>query len=414
MNDMRKPSTMCGLIVLSFGWIASAGSAGAAMFNASNVAELISAIEAANQNIEADTITLSPGTTFTLTEVNNTTQGATGLPTIADSAALTIVGNGAKIERSTATETLPFRLFDVAAGASLTMENLTLQGGLGTDRGGAIYNEGILALDGVTVENNFARGRRGVTCRCRPGGNGGPGYGGVGGGIYSSGSLLLENSALLNNRAQGGGGGAGSPPGHSGRGGDGRGGGLLVAAGSATLYNSLVTGNSAVGGFGSPPGVAIGGGIYIAGGEVGIDEFTVAHITGNTATTNYPNIYGSYDLVPNLNPLPGDFNHDGTVDAGDYVVWRDSDGPPDGYDTWRANFGRTGAEAAGAHASVPEPSTLTLLLFAAVALVIPAQNPSFPRRREPPFHITALRAKIVAGIGWATSSVRWPVRNRDR
>jgi hypothetical protein len=237
---------------------------------------------------------------------------------------LTILGNGATIERSTATGTPPFRLFVVAAGASLTMGNLTLQGGYAYESGGAIKNYGNLALDGVTVEDSIARGLRGSTCRCRPGGNGGPGHPGLGGGIYSSGSLLLQNSALLSNQASGGGGGGGSPPGHTGHGGDGRGGGLFVAAGSATLYNSLVTGNSTMGGFGSPPGGGYGGGLLIADADVTLDEFTFAHVTSNTASTNDPNIFGPYEIIPDPNRLPGDYSGDGTVDAADYTVWRDN------------------------------------------------------------------------------------------
>ncbi len=69
--------------------------------------------------------------------------------------------------------------------------------------------------------------------------------------------------------------------------------------------------------------------------------------------------------------LPGDFNHDDTVDAADYVVWRKGMGSeytPNHYTEWRANFGRTAAGAAAiaaGHPAVPEPNT-----FALVALLI--------------------------------------------
>src|SRR5262245_52241135 len=43
-----------------------------ASFTAATVPELIGAITAANQSPEADTITLAPGKTFTLTAVNST------------------------------------------------------------------------------------------------------------------------------------------------------------------------------------------------------------------------------------------------------------------------------------------------------------------------------------------------------
>jgi hypothetical protein len=63
--------------------------------------------------------------------------------------------------------------------------------------------------------------------------------------------------------------------------------------------------------------------------------------------------------------LPGDYNLNRAVDAADYVVWRKSDGTQQGYDTWRANFGRTAGTGAGASANiaVPEPATLVLPLM---------------------------------------------------
>jgi hypothetical protein len=366
------------------------------MFSASNVAELISAINSANQNAVPDTIVLSPGTTFTLTEVNNTTHGSTGLPKIADSTELTIVGNGGVIERSTTEGTPFFRLFDVAPGASLALEHLTLQGGRTAfdwaAYGGAIYNDGNLALDGVTVQNSIARGRMGANCtRCRPGGIGGPGWPASGGGIYSGGALLLENSMVLGNYAQGGPGGFGTQGGHRGRGGDGRGGGLYVAAGTAILRSSFVAGNNAQGGVGSPLGGGYGGGLSIAGADVTLDEFTFAHVTSNTASTNYPNIFGPYEIISDPNPLPGDYNQNGTVDSADYTVWRDhlgnstlaNRGPgitgPIGqadYDYWKSNFGNTSQFGSGATAlasaspAVPEPATFKLVGLAIAVLAV--------------------------------------------
>ena len=51
-----------------------------ANFTAGSVSELIAAMDAANLTAEADTITLVAGKTFTLTAVNNTAHGPTGLP----------------------------------------------------------------------------------------------------------------------------------------------------------------------------------------------------------------------------------------------------------------------------------------------------------------------------------------------
>jgi T5SS/PEP-CTERM-associated repeat protein len=83
-------------------------------------------------------------------------------------------------------------------------------------------------------------------------------------------------------------------------------------------------------------------------------------------------------------PIVGDYNGDGSVDAADYVVWRDSlgatvtafngaDGSGNGlvdqedYDLWKSSFGTVLAAGAGSGAAVPEPTTLVMLMFAAVS-----------------------------------------------
>ena len=48
------------------------------------------------------------------------------------------------------------------------------------------------------------------------------------------------------------------------------------------------------------------------------------------------------EATPNLE---GDYNSNGTVDAADYVVWRETDGMQPGYDTWRATSGKLRAAA---------------------------------------------------------------------
>jgi hypothetical protein len=67
--------------------------------------------------------------------------------------------------------------------------------------------------------------------------------------------------------------------------------------------------------------------------------------------------------------LPGDYNADGSVDAADYVLWRDNPtafgGDPAGYTTWRTNFDRTAGSGSGlgAQTPTPEPGTILLLLL---------------------------------------------------
>jgi hypothetical protein len=74
--------------------------------------------------------------------------------------------------------------------------------------------------------------------------------------------------------------------------------------------------------------------------------------------------------------LGGDYNGDGTVDAADYVVWRndpDALGGDGGYNTWRANFGRSAAGGAtlGRHhtAAAPEPATVMMFVIGAIPVI---------------------------------------------
>lgn len=64
-------------------------------------------------------------------------------------------------------------------------------------------------------------------------------------------------------------------------------------------------------------------------------------------------------------PLSGDHNVDGVVDAADYAVWRKNGGAQDGYDNWRANFGRAAGGAATSISTVPEPATAVLFVLGA-------------------------------------------------
>jgi len=292
-----------------------------ANFTAASAPELIADITAANLTPEADSITLVPGKTFKLTAVDNTTYGATGLPVIAATEDLTILGNGDTIARSTANGTPAFRLLDVAAGASLTLENMKLTGGValgggalqGGD-GGAVDNQGTLTLHGVTIQGNTAQGYDGVTIW----GLGVPGGDGLGGGIYSSGALTMTGCSIGNNQANGGRGGdggfiQGGAPGESGPvpgapGGNGLGGGLYVAEGTVTLLDTAITGNSANGGAGgtgykgAPHGArgqGIGGGVYFDATTVaGLDAYTRDHLSRNHASDSDNDIHGSYEVIP--------------------------------------------------------------------------------------------------------------------
>ncbi len=83
--------------------------------------------------------------------------------------------------------------------------------------------------------------------------------------------------------------------------------------------------------------------------------------------------------------LAGDYNHNGTVDAADYVVWRKGLGTTytqADYDTWRMHFGQTAGSGAGGAtlgAAVPELSTSAYLLELAASLFAVAWFRRCPR-----------------------------------
>jgi hypothetical protein len=90
-------------------------------------------------------------------------------------------------------------------------------------------------------------------------------------------------------------------------------------------------------------------------------------------------VIAPFQVIPEL---AGDFNHDGTVDAADYVVWRKNPGgiyTPDDYNIWRAHFGQTigggsGATGSASAPTVPEPPAFALAVLGTVYLVRPAHR----------------------------------------
>jgi hypothetical protein len=96
--------------------------------------------------------------------------------------------------------------------------------------------------------------------------------------------------------------------------------------------------------------------------------------TGSGATNILDEYFAGSGIITVGAPgVPGDYNNNGTVDAGDYVMWRkggplqnEVDNPgvvnQQDYVEWRSRFGNTGAGSGlGGNAAVPEPTTLVLL-----------------------------------------------------
>jgi hypothetical protein len=193
---------------------------------------LIAAITEANANGHKNTIFLDAGT-YTLTVIDNDTDGPNGLPSITSSLSITGVGaETTSIERDG--NARPFRLIHVAATGHLTLNGLTLRGGMffftGPPLGGGLFNNG----GTVTITSSTFSGNSGR----------------FGGGLYNaSGTVTLTNSILSRNVGTAGG-------------------GLDNAGGAVTITQSTLANNL---------GSAVGGGILNeAGGTVTITDSTIA------------------------------------------------------------------------------------------------------------------------------------------
>jgi hypothetical protein len=204
-------------------------------FSVSNVAELIEAINRANDEIEnpgTDTISLTTGI-YLLKSIDNENDGPNGLPSI--SSKITIDGNQSTIKRGNDNQVHEFRIFHIENSGNLTLKDLTISNGHSPEgiSGGGIYSRGILTLFSCNVLRNKAG----------DGIDGGfyGGDGGEGGGLFNNAAeVTIENSEFIGNRA--GHGGFGN------YGGDGGAGGSIVNyAGDVAIRNSKFIGNLAGG-----------------------------------------------------------------------------------------------------------------------------------------------------------------------
>jgi len=308
------------------------GAAGAT-FTATTVTALIADINTANTNPMQGpyTINLMPGSPYTLT-TEATLNSGTGLPIIMSGVDLTIVGNGATIQRSTAGGTPDFRIFVNGSNATLRLNALAVRngsvvgaggkngeqdvpGGNGSPAaGGAILNNGLLIVSGSTFASNHAVGGAGGNggkgssgSLARTGGRGGDAGNASAGAISNFGMLTITESTFSDNTALGGAGGMGGdggdgsgspggPGGAAGTGGDATG-GALSNSGTMTVTNSTFVGNTTIGGAGgnggrpgggsgtAPSGYGASGGAGQGGAIADAASGTLA-LTNSTLTTN--------------------------------------------------------------------------------------------------------------------------------
>lgn len=181
--------------------VGSVGVGSAAEFacTSGDAACLITSIETANANGESNIITLEAGT-YTLTTVNNDTEGPNGLPSITST--LQIIGTGVAttiVERDGPQFEAPvFRILHVGPNGDLTIENLTIQKGLLMDLefifpvgGAGLSNQGTVRIKNSAILENVSSWGRG------------------GGGIYNRGSVFIVGSLIEGNIDKSGNGAAG-------------------------------------------------------------------------------------------------------------------------------------------------------------------------------------------------------------
>jgi hypothetical protein len=192
-----------------------------ATYNVSTVQELIDAIIAANNTTTADTIVLAPGvydlSTYTGTRIGDSkfvTPGSgmddvNGLPIIQNT--LTIKGNSSTVSNFVLTRggSALFRLVYVPAGASLTVQNLTVSKGEPNPpgyAGGAIYNKGTLTVTNCVLGPNNRSAYGGAVRNdgtatltdCDIWGNVST-TGSNGAGVYNEGTLLTVRNCVVRN-----------------------------------------------------------------------------------------------------------------------------------------------------------------------------------------------------------------------
>jgi hypothetical protein len=205
----------------------------------------IKAAIAAPTTLDGDTLAIAAGT-YTeagiMVDKSLTLQGEDRATTIVQAAAT----------RDAATD----RVFTIASGVTVTLQELTIRYGHTAGLGGGVHNAGTLTLSHSTVHSNKAHPD--------------------GGGVYNAGTLTLTHSTVRGNAAP-------------------RDGGGIRNAGTLTLTHSTVRGNTAT----SPGGR--GGGVFNSG-TLTLTHSTVSDNTagnggglnnGNTLTLTHSTVSGN-------------------------------------------------------------------------------------------------------------------------
>ncbi|MDR4503446.1 MAG: right-handed parallel beta-helix repeat-containing protein [Candidatus Scalindua sp.] len=209
-----------------------------------DAAALIDAINTANSSNEDDTINLQGGT-YTLTRMDNDTNGPNGLPSVTSSITLKGTGTDSTIIQRERDAPL-FRIFHVADTGVLQIDSLTIRGGIAPHRisrdqtetfdGGGMYNIGTVTIRNSSILDNEAHN---------------------GGGIANIGTITITDSSVKNNVTNGF---------------RTSGGGIDNSGGTVKITNGSISSNIA----GIKEGDGAGGGLCNNRGSVTITDTTVS------------------------------------------------------------------------------------------------------------------------------------------
>jgi hypothetical protein len=240
---------------------------------------LIAAITAANANGQPNTIRLAGGP-YTLTAVDNDTDGPNGLPSITSPLTIRGADGGTTIlEREQAAAA--FRLVHVAASGNLTLDRVTLRGGAHGEPGGGLFNNaGVVTLTRSTVTKNTAsngagglESTGGTVTLTQSTVDGNDSEFSVGGIAQRQGTLRIIQSRITRNSASSGIGG-------------------LFASGTVIITRSTIAGNvgSSVGGMDSRSVAQLVNSAVVdnasGGGAGGIENSGLLLITNSTVARN--------------------------------------------------------------------------------------------------------------------------------
>jgi len=216
--------------------------------NGNGVCTLRAAIGEANVLAGDDVINFDPG--ITSISVN-------GQIVITSNITINGTGAGSLTIQNIATPSATSRVFDITAGDTVIISNLTISnGGVSTGDGGAIRTTGILTLNNCVIANNVNTGASSN-----------------GGGIRgNAGSIInINNTVISNNRSA-------------------NSGGLSFAGSDITVTNSAIRDNAATTGNG-------GGANIAAGSFVSISSTT---ISGNTAVNSSGGLFITRGTLSNV------------------------------------------------------------------------------------------------------------------